>query len=156
MQECRNEGKCIKREVITIFSATTSFTVRIQTLWLLSCYLPAALSPTICHLLFWNTGGSLGVSWTIAHPCLCHDLPSNRLPCLYSSTWQPPMTLKSHTLGGHFFRDDELLWQRVEGYPITFMKSFQCYSSLPQLVFEPKVFAIISFKPYFTVTLIKI
>lgn len=156
MQQCRNEEQWIEWETITAFSAITSFTVRVKRPWLLPCYLPAAASPTISHTLFWNTGSSPGGSWNVTHPCLCPALPSKWMPPLCSSPWQALMTLKSQSLGGHSFRDDELLWQRVEGYPITVAKLPHCSSPLPQVVFEPKVFPIISFKSYFTVTLIKI
>lgn len=100
----RNKGEFIKPEAMATLSATTFFTIRIQTPWLLFCYLPAALSPTICHPLLWNTDNSPGVSWTITHPCLWHALPYDWTPSLYSSTWHPPMVLMSHSLRGRFFQ----------------------------------------------------
>ena len=77
------------------------------------------------------------------------------MPSPSLSTWQPPVILKSLSLS-----EGSLLGvMNVQGMKEILL--FSCRDStavphIPQVVLEPKVFPIISFKPYFTVTLIKI
>lgn len=133
MQECRNDEEWVEWEGRVNRMRNDHHFLYHSLLHYQNQNTMAFILPSTCCLIphqFPIFCFEIGVSWTIANSCLCCYLPSNWMLFLYSSTWQPSMTLKSHSLGGRSFRDDELLWQ-------SWGISYHYHEAIPLLFLTP-------------------
>lgn len=144
------------------YSAILSFSTGNNTKCI--CNTMASISPSLFHLFFHHIPPPVLKDWEFPRQVMDYH---TSMPLPWSSFYPNAISLlvalttsydclKSQSLGGVSFRHNALQQQRYKGDPIIFIQQLHLYFSLPQVVFEPKLFVIISSKPYFIVTLIKI